>query len=125
MQLPASPVALPRQLSSVVKWEVFTDFSRGSDIAASGNVFVMGQVVALNGAGKLVPLAPAASDGTEKAVRVLHVDVDASAGDVDQVVTAKRATIVAGSGLTWPVGITTNQKAAAIAQLDALGIVVR
>jgi hypothetical protein len=32
---------------------------------------------------------------------------------------------VDGSALTWPVGITTNEKAAAVVQLVALGIVVR
>jgi hypothetical protein len=36
-----------------------------------------------------------------------------------------RNAIVSDNGITWPAGATTDQKNAAIAQLKALGILVR
>jgi hypothetical protein len=42
----------------------------------------------------------------------------------DGVVITRHA-VVADHALTWPVGITAPQKAAAIAQLKALGVLVR
>ena len=75
--------------------------------------------------GKLYALAPAATDGTETAVRVLATDTDATLIDRDDAIAVARHAIVARNALIWPAGITAPQKAAAEAQLVAIGILVR
>lgn len=67
---------------------------------------------------------PAAIDGTAHAVAVLATDCDASAADKKAPVIARGAVLDA-AGLAWKSGMTTNQKNAAIAQLKALGMIVR
>ena len=57
-------------------------------------------------------------------VRVLLLDVDASAADALGVIIARHA-ICADNALIWPEGITGPQKATAITQLKDLGILVR
>lgn len=74
--------------------------------------------------GKYVQFDPAASDGSEDAAAVLFDNIDARTSDKAAVVTA-RDTEVKANRLTWPAGITAPQKAAAIADLAALGIIVR
>lgn len=71
------------------------------------------------GSGKYVALDLAAITGGQIAAGVLTDSVDASAADAPGV-TFARGCEVADKALTWPAGITTNQKNAAIAQLAAL-----
>lgn len=82
---------------------------------------VLGKITA---SGKHTILDPAASDGSQTAAAVLFAAVNATAADKAAVVTA-RDSEVAGNALTWPAGITGPQKIAAIASLQALGIVIR
>lgn len=118
--------ARPRQLSSVLKFEVSAEYSRESGTLLAGPGAVLGQVLGkITASGKLVPLAPAAADGSQNVEGVLLHDVDANAADVENVLYAKRTSIVSGAGLVWPAGITAPQKATALAGLVALGIVVR
>lgn len=56
---------------------------------------------------------------------VLANDVDATLIEHDNAILIARHAIVSHHALQWPVGITTPQKAAAIAQLQALGVFVR
>ena len=72
----------------------------------------------------LVPLAPAATDGSQIAAGILFDAADASSAAVIAVAHT-RACEVNGGELTWPGGITSGQKAAAIDQLSAAGIIVR
>ncbi|CCK81204.1 head decoration protein [Desulfobacula toluolica] len=90
----------------------------------SGGNHVSGTVVGIvTATGKKVQLAPAAEDGSEKAAAILYGDLDASAGDEPAVFMEHGAAIE--HYLTWPDGITENQKATAIAELKALGIYVK
>lgn len=74
--------------------------------------------------GKLKPLAPAASDGTEKAAAILWQGCDATTEDVRRTITARDSEVHANV-LTFAVGTTDQQKTAAMANLAALGIVGR
>ncbi len=85
------------------------------------NGTVLGQVTAT---GVYAPLAPAANDGTEIAAAVLIYNATISAA------TTKAAVFVRDmeykeDGLTWPAGITADQKKAAVASLKSKGIVKR
>ena len=53
------------------------------------------------------------------------MDTDATLIDRDDAIAVARHAIVARNALIWPAGITAPQKAAAEAQLVALGILVR
>ncbi|MFO7598036.1 MAG: head decoration protein, partial [Desulfocurvibacter africanus] len=64
------------------------------------------------------------ADGSEKAAGIAIDAYDASAADVEGVA-IKRDAIVAPSALIWPDGITVGQKATALAELEALGIITR
>ena len=90
----------------------------------SGGKHVSGTVVGIVAAdGKKVQLAPAASDGSQTAAAVLFGDLDASGGDEPGVFVEHG--IVMDMYLTWPDGITAEQKAAAVAQLKTAGIWVQ
>ena len=67
----------------------------------------------------------AATDGTENAVGVLAGDVDATLIDREDSLLIARHAIVASHALVWPVAVTPTEKATAIAQLDARGVLVR
>ena len=76
------------------------------------------------GSGKVVEIDFSAVDGSRKAYGFVISDYDASEGDVEGVAIVRDATIIADN-LVWPSGATTPQKAAALAQLKAVGIVER
>lgn len=71
---------------------------------------------------KYVPIDFSAIDGSQRAAAIIINGVDATSADVETAVLTGNAQII-GSQLVWPAGATTNQKNAALAQLDALGIV--
>ena len=73
---------------------------------------------------KFKVLAPAGTDGSQIAAGVLLSDTDATAADKAIAVIARHCE-VNGNELTYPGGITAAQKDIAIAQLTALGILVR
>ena len=74
--------------------------------------------------GEFLQVAPLAGDGTEVAAAVLFDNVDASGG-------AERATMylrdceLMEDELVFPAGVTAPQKATIIAELLAIGIVLR
>lgn len=113
--------------TDIVKDEGKNRFSRDEDILASGSGVVivgtvLGEVTATPG--KFKPLAPAASDGTQKAAAIILHNADATSADAT-IVNLKRRAQVVGPALVWPGAITAEQKAAAIQQLAALGIILR
>ncbi len=103
-------------------------YSREVVTFGSGAVVGSGTVVAkLTASGKFVPLAAVAADpvtGSHIPAGISYNDVDASAADQEDVITA-RASEVNAAELIWPAGITENAKTTAIAALVALGIIVR
>lgn len=113
------------RLGDWLKWEEDNLYSREQVTVAIGQNLKTGTVVGrITSNGKITQLAPAASDGSENAAGVILADVDASDGDKPGVIIAREA-IVSSAGLVWPTGITEAQKTAAIAELKALGIIVR
>jgi len=97
--------------------------SRENATLAAGNLAV-GTVLALNGDGDYVQVAPAAADGTETAVAILYAAVDASAAPAKCVVIVRDAEVNQAE-LVWPDGITEGEKTTGLAQLRAAGIIPR
>lgn len=96
-------------------------------IADGATDFIVGDkftITVAAGSGKYGELALTANDGRATAAGVLFDAVDASAADKSAVFHVRHCE-VAASKLTWPAGITADQKTAAIAQLAAVGIIVR
>jgi hypothetical protein len=96
-------------------------------VADGATDFVVGDgfdITIATGSGKYAPLNLGANNGSEKPVAILLETVDASAADQRVVLLARHAE-VALQALVWPVGITTTQKAAALAALNNQGIVAR
>ena len=115
----------PNYLGDWLKFEEDNLYSRDAVTVASGQSLATGTVIGvITASGKVTQLAPAASDGSENAAGVLLNAVDATTGDQPGVIIARHA-ICADKGLVWPASITAPQKAAAISQLKALGILVR
>ena len=113
-------------LGDLLKYEAPNLYSRERATVAAGQNLPLGAVVGRETAtGKLKALDPSATDGTETAVGVLGNDVDATLIDRGDAILIARHAIVARHALIWPAGITTAQQLAAIAQLEARGIVVR
>jgi hypothetical protein len=115
----------PNYLGDWLKFEEDNLYSRDRVTVASGQNLKTGTVVGIvTASGKAKQLAPSASDGSQNAAGVLVGDVDASAADTPGVIIARHA-ICSDKGLVWPDGITGPQKNTALAQLKALGILVR
>jgi hypothetical protein len=116
------------QSNSLGDWLKFEEdnlYSRDEVTVASGQNLATGTVVGvITASGKVTQLAPAASDGSQNAAGVLLNAIDASAADKPGVIVARHA-ICSDKGLIWPGSITGPQKAAAINQLKASGILVR
>lgn len=96
-------------------------------IADGSSDFIVGDgfdITVATGSGKYAPLTLAGNNGSEKAAAILLETVDASAADKRVVLLSRHAEVVLQS-LVWPVGITTAQKNAALAALEAKGIVAR
>ena len=81
-------------------------------------------MLALNGDGNYVQLAPSATDGTENAVAVLYAAVNASTAPQPCVVHARDCT-VHGAMLTWPAAVTDEQITTATEELAKLHIIIR
>jgi len=113
-------VSQPKNLGDLLKYEAPNLYSRDQDTVAAAQNLSLGTVVGRETAtAKLKALDPSASDGTETAVGVLGNDVDATLIDRED------AILVARGALVWPTGLTVAQKATAVAQLTALGVLVR
>ncbi|UYW32507.1 head decoration protein [Methylorubrum extorquens] len=112
--------------ADVVKTEGRNRISRDEGVLATGSGILRPGVVLgrITASSKLVPLAPAASDGSQNAAAVLLENVDATSADQRVVVLARHAEVVL-QALEWPAGINATQQAAALAALEAKGVVAR
>ncbi|MBL0144300.1 MAG: head decoration protein [Betaproteobacteria bacterium] len=116
----------PKNLGDLLKYEAPNLYSRDRVTVASGQTLALGTVVGVvTATSKLKALDPAATDGTEIARGVIANDVDAALADRDDGLLIARHALVARNALVWPSGITAELKAAAEAQLKAIGILVR
>lgn len=119
-------ISQPKNLGDLLKYEAPNLYSRDQDTVAAAQNLPLGTVVGRETAtAKLKALDPVATDGTETAVGVLGNDVDATLIDREDAILIARHAIVTRGALVWPTGISSVQKAAAITQLGALGVLVR
>ena len=119
-------VTQPKNLGDLLKYEAPNLYSRDQDTVAAAQNLPLGTVVGRETAtAKLKVIDPTATDGTETAVGVLGNDVDATLIDREDAILIARHAIVARGALVWPTGISNAQRAAAIEQLEALGILTR
>ena len=116
----------PLNLGDLLKYEAPNLYSRDLATVAAGQSLVLGTVVGRDPTtGKLSPIAPAAADSSAEAVGVLATDIDATLIDREDALLIARHAMVASQALVWPADITPAQKAAAILQLQARGVLVR
>ena len=119
-------IAQPQTLGDLLKYEAPNLYSRETDTVSAGQKLALGTVLGRDTtSSKLKAFDPDATDGSEIAIGVLAGDVDATLIDRDDALVIARHAIVARGALVWPTGITAAQKAAAIAQLTFLGVLVR
>ena len=102
----------------------FTIADGATDFAAAAQ-FVLA-VTIVDGSGKVVAFAPAATDGSEVPWGVdINAAYAADAADGAGLAVARGPVILKAAGLVWPDGVSADQKAAALAVLEDKGIIVR
>lgn len=116
----------PMNLGDLLKLEAPNLYSRDRVTVASGQNLVLGTVVGVvTASGKVKQFDPSAEDGTQVAAGVLLQPCDASTADRSDGLIVARHAIVSDHALAWPEVITSAEQMAAIAQLKALGVLVR
>lgn len=127
----------PELLGELVLFEISPDYCRETAVIKAASAEIpLGTVLMKNDDGTLSPWAPAAAaaaleEGEEKAaattdpapVGILLRTVAASSVNIEAPV-LKRGALVSASMLKWPAG-AEEKKPAALAVLEALGIVAR
>ena len=114
---------LPKDLGDLLLVQVSPGWTKDNITLLGGSVYALGQVLAKVD-NKYQALDPASTAPANKAVAVLAEPIDATSGDKPAVVIARGA-VLALAELTWPADITAPQKAAALDELNAQGIVAR
>lgn len=113
-------------LGDLLKYEAPNLYSRDRVTVAAGQNLELGAVVGtVTATGKLKRFDPSATDGSQVPAGVMLADCDASLIDRDNGLIVARHAIVADYALVWPSGITLAEKAAAVATLTSLGVLVR
>ncbi len=117
----------PINLGDLLKYEEdCLNYSREQVSVASGQNLELGAVVGrVTATGKLKRFDPVATDGTEDVAGILLGAIDATLIQRDDALLLARHAIVASHAVVWPAGITAEQKAAAIAAIEARGILIR
>ena len=118
-----------RHPSSFIIYEGSGNFSRESLMVAPNQTLAAGQVVSMtvgheSGLNEVTALDPGGTDGSQIAAGVVVHLVNLSPTTQKATILAHRAE-VRGSELIWPVGISRVQQAAAVKQLEAVGILVK
>ena len=113
----------PKDLGDLLLVQVSPGWTKDNITLLGGSVYALGQVLAKVD-NKYQALDPASTAPANKAVAVLAEPIDATTGDKPAVVIARGA-VLALAELNWPAGITAPQKAAALDELNAQGIVAR
>ena len=113
-------------LGDLLKYEEENLYSRDQVTVVSGQNLKLGTVIGrVSATQKVKALDPSATDGSEVAAGVVLQSIDASSTEKTNGLIVSRQAIVADHALVWPVAITTEEKTAAIAQLEAIGVLVR
>jgi hypothetical protein len=110
-------------LGDGIKWEGSNDYSRQKVTVLSGQSLSLLEVVGkVTASGKVVALDPDGLDGSENAAGIMVGAVDASLADKPGVAIVREA-MIASANLVWPAEISAGDKATALADLEALGVV--
>lgn len=116
----------PNTLGDLLKYEAPNLYSRDEVVIAPGQTLALGAVVGrVTATREIVALDPTANDGRETVAGVLIEAVTTSAAERKRSVIVSRHAIVFGGVLALPTSFTSEQTAAALAQLTALGVLVR
>ncbi|MDX1251156.1 MAG: head decoration protein [Gammaproteobacteria bacterium] len=116
----------PLNLGDLLKYEAPNLYSRDRVTVAAGQSLSLGAVLGrVTATGKVKQIDPSATDGSQYAAGVLMQDADAPLADRDDGLMVARHAIVSDHALHWPTGITTAEQQAVLAQLKALGVLVR
>jgi hypothetical protein len=116
----------PNTLGDLLKYEAPNLYSRDEVVIAPGQTLALGTVVGrVTATREIVAFDPTASDGRETVAGVLIEAVTTSATDRKRSVVVSRHAIVFGSALVMPTTLTPEQTTTALAQLTALGVLVR
>ncbi len=111
-------------LGDLLKYEASSLYSRDQITVAKGQTLSLGSVVGCNVEDNVIKIInPTATDGTQTAIGVITSDVNAT--ETTKVVIITRIAMLADHAVVWPTNITEEQKAAAIKQLEARGIIIR
>ena len=118
--------ALAANLADLLKYEAPNLYSRDEVVVAAGQTLALGAVVGrVTATREIVALDPAANDGREIAAGVLLEVIVTTATERRRSVIVSRHAIVFGGALVFAPTLTAEQTAAALAQLAALGVLVR
>ena len=113
-------------LGDLLKFEAPNLYSRDRVTVAAGQNLPLGTVLGIvTASGKYKQTDPSAEDGSQVAAGVLLQTCDATLADRDNGLIVARHAIVSDHALQWPEAITAAEKASAVAQLKALGVLVR
>jgi Bacteriophage lambda head decoration protein D len=116
----------PVHLSDLLKYEAPNLYSRDEVVVGAGQSLSIGAVVGrVTATHEIVALDPTANDGRETVAGVLIEAVVTAATERKRSVIVSRHALVFGGALVLPATLTSEQTTAALAQLTALGIVVR
>ncbi|WP_353283770.1 head decoration protein [Wolbachia endosymbiont (group A) of Lypha dubia] len=111
-------------LGDLLKYEASNLYSRDQITVVKGQNLKLGTVVGCDTKDGLIKsLNPTATDGTQTAIGVITSDVSAKENTKAVIIT--RIAMLADHAVVWPANITEEQKAAAIKQLEARGIIIR
>lgn len=127
MRLPTYPPQFEsNNLGDLLKFEADNLYSRDRVTVAPQQALKLGQVVGrIAASGQIAALDPAATDGREQAVGVaIALILTADAPSPDGLIVARHAA-VSEHALVWPTAITAAQRATAVQQLRAVGVLVR
>ena len=112
-------------LSDLVQYEISRGYSREQvPLSGADATYEVGTVLSAKD-GKYAILDPAAADSANTAAAVLLEAVTLTAGVDVKAVALRRGALIAPELLVWPDPITDDQKATALADLDARGIAAR
>lgn len=117
----------PINLGDLVKFEeVMQAYSRDTVIVAPALTLPIGTVVGfMTDVEQVRALTLAVTDGSQNAFGILLHDIDTTQAGKHEAVILARHAVVSSDYVVWPTGITAEDKAAAIAQLKTLGILIR
>lgn len=110
-------------LGDLLKYEASSLYSRDQIMVAKGQNLKLGTVVGSDKDNMIKIINPTATDGTQTAIGAIVSDVNATENAKAVIIT--RIAMLADHAIVWPTGITEEQKAAAIKQLEGRGIIVR